>query len=286
MKLNKLLFRKKNNEKFERGECIRVKDGVKYPELNIALSDWHGRIMEVEEETVEVELDSITLGNFNETLLNHYKTRWEYPHIVTIPKEDIEKTEPRDEYHEVELAQDKLIAIIDAENKQEPKYKQKSRKWVRHFIRSEIYQSMEKKFRVETDAVTELFSNQMFNYEKKVPRKWTVRSAKAVFLNWAPNKITADKAFFEAYGEVLLKYFEFLESRKYLKTNGFHKLLKEVKETIVIKSQDRSGWGPAKSFMMKAKESGVNLDSEEDIDKFMRKEQMRALAQLSHKKRK
>lgn len=279
-----MLFWKKDKIEFERGDFVKVKNGVKYPKIKVDISDWHGRVTEVDKKSVEVELDSITLRNFNKTLLNDYKEKGEYPHLITIPKKDVERSESRDKYEDVELAQDELIERLDNADKSEPEFQKLSRKWVRHFNRSEIYRSMEKRLRLDTDSVIELYTNQMYEYEGKTPKKWTVKSAKEVFLNWAPTKITADKEFFESYGEILLKYFEFLEGRKYLKTKSLQELLTKVKEEIVVRSQDRSNWGMAKSFMMGAQESGVNLDNKRELDEYMMRQQLKALDELNDKK--
>lgn len=276
-------FWKKDKIIFERGDTVKVKDGVVLTELNIDISDWHGRVMEVDAKSVEFELDSIALRNLEETLIDYYTERREYPHLITMPKTDIEKAEARDEYEDVELAQDELIEKIDLADKR-PKFRRLSGKWTRHFIRSEIYKSMEKRYRIDTDPIIELFTNQMYDYERKPPNKWNVKAAKRVFLNWAPNKITAEKEFFESYGEVLLKFFEFLEERKYLKTKALHDLLTQVKDKIVEKSQDSSNWGMAKSFMMGAQREGVDLSNKREIDKYMMKQQLKALMQIRKKK--
>ena len=266
---------------FKREDYIKVKEGIKFPELNIDISDWQGKIMEVHKVTVEVELDSTTLLNFNESLFKHFQKMEDYPHIVLIPKTDIEKIQPRSNDENLELIQDQLIEKMDSIDKNDPPFQQLSRKWTRHFIRSEYYSSMTKVNRQNTDSVIELFTNQMYDYEGQTPKKWTLESAKEVFLNWAPSKISADKEFFESYGIVLINYFKFLYERKYLKTTAFEKLLIEVKDEIVIKSQNHSNWGIAKSFMMKAKEAGVDLHNKEEINEFLMKEQLKAFENLS-----
>lgn len=242
-----------NLNDFRRRDIVKIKEGIKFPVLNVNISDWRGRIFEVEKDSVEIELDSLTLKNFNDTLFNHYRKVEEYPHLVIIPKEDIEKSESRDNYEDVELAQDELIEKLDSFNKNEPQFQRLSRKWVRHFIRSEHYWSMKKVERENTDSVIELFTNQMYGYEGKTPKEWTVESAKEVFLNWAPNKIAEDEEFFKLYGIILLNFFNFLEERKYLQAKPLQELLTKVKGEIVMKSQDSSNWGMAKSMMMKLK---------------------------------
>lgn len=261
------------------GDIIKVKDGIKSPKLKVDLSDWHGRITEVDKKSVEVELDSITLKNLDARLVEHYKRQDEYPHIVTIPIKDVEKADARDSYEEVERAQDELIDLMDRE-KDEPKFQMLSRKWVRHFVRSDRYKSMEKQLRLETDSIIELFTNQMYDYENQTPRKWKVRAAREVFFNWAPNKITAEKDFFEAYEIVLLNFFEFLSERKYLNAKPLANLLKNNAGEIVRRSQDNSNWGMAKSFMMGAQRSGVNLNNKQELDAYMVQKQMEAIKSI------
>ena len=99
---------------------------------------------------MDVELDSISLKNFNETILEHYKGMSEYPHLITIPKKDLEKTEARDKYEEVEQAQDELIEKIDLEDNYKPSHQKLAEKWTRHFIRSPHYKMMDKSLRRET----------------------------------------------------------------------------------------------------------------------------------------
>jgi len=51
-----------------------------------------------------------------------------------------------------------------------------------------------------------------------------------------------------------------------------------VKDRIPVEAAKESNWGPAKSYMMKAKAQGYDLSSEEEVEAFMRRQQMEALA--------
>jgi len=275
-----MFFWKKKKMDLKRGDVVSVKKGVKFPELNIDISDWRGRVFEVNKRSAEVELDSVTLQNFDVEILDHFIDILEYPHIITMPFKDIEKSESRDNYDEVEILQDELIDKIELNNK-EPHFLKLSRKWMRHFIRSDYYWEMDKRNREDADSVIELFTSQMNDYEDKTPKKWNVKSAREVFLHWAPNKITADTDFFESYGIVLIEYFKFLEERKYLKTKSLLELLVKVKDEIVFNSQNSANWGMAKSFLMKAKGAGVDLENKKQLDKFLLKQQVDQLKSLS-----
>ena len=260
---------------FKRGDFVKIKEGVKHPLLKIEISDWYGRVLEVEKESIEMELDSITLKGFSERTLKIYEERDEYPYLVTIPKDVLELSESRDTDEEVEKAQDELVKRIDSKTKDIPKYMELTRKWIRHFQRSEYYYGLSKDSKYNSDFIIENFSSYMYQYEDKFPKEWDVESATEVFLNWIPNKVTGDKELFKSYGEVLPVFFEFLESRKYLKTELLQELIEEVKDELVEISQDSSGWGIAKSLMMGAKEIGIDLDNQEEMRKYIQSQPLK-----------
>lgn len=276
------MFWKRNEIVFEIGQVVKFKTGVKHQLVEREISDWHGRVIEIHEKSVKLELDSITLNSFDEELIEVYEEREEYPHILLVPIKDLELSEARDDSIEVEVAQDKLIEKLDAKCNI-PKYQVEYDKWVRHFQRSDSYKDMEKTYRDNTDFILETFFDYMYNYKGKIPKKWSVNSAKEVLLYYVPTKITADKELFKSYGEVLLKYLIFLGERKYLKTQSLAKYVSKIKNEIYEKSQDSSKWGMAKSFMMKATNAGVNLNDEKSMEDFLKKEQLKSLLGLGTK---
>ena len=85
---------------------MKIKEGIKHPKLKIVIDDWHGRVREVDKKTVDLELDSITLNTLKPEIIKYYEEADEYAYILTIPKKDLELTEKRDEFEEVEKAQD------------------------------------------------------------------------------------------------------------------------------------------------------------------------------------
>ncbi len=274
------MFWKKNNTVFKIGDAVKIKKGIKHPKLKIKIDDWHGRVCEVDEKTIEMELDSITLQNMTDVFINHYEDSDEYPYLITVPKKQLELTEPRDKYEEVEIAQDELIENITLNN--EPGHDKLAKKWARHFQRSRYYYSLKKAHRENSDFIFETFTDYMQTYEGKSPKEWDVSSARSVCLEWVPKKITAETTLFESYGEVLSKFFEFLASRNYLPSaKSLHNLIEDIKEKIVENSQNSSNWGMAKSFFMGAQNSGVDMSSEEGINRYMLQQQLKAFQEIS-----
>jgi len=274
------MFWKKNRFDLNVGDSVKIIDGVKFLDLNIDISDWQGRIIEIGKRSIELELDSLTLENFNKVLFDHYKEEDDYPHIITVPKKDIELSEPRDTLQEVESAQDKIIDKLDKGSGEIP-YRLLIRKWLRHFLRSENFQELSNTDKDNTEFIVEVFADYMHDYEGKIPKKWTLNSIKEVCLNWVPNKISAKKELFESFGKVLIVFFLFLEERKYLKTKVFQELIVEIQGEIIENSEKPSNWGMAKSFMMKAMGSGVDLNDKDEMDNFLMGEQLRSLSEFN-----
>ncbi len=101
-----------------------------------------------------------------------------------------------------------------------------------------------------------------------------------------PTKITGEKDLFESYGEVLLNFLRFLEERKYYKSLKLQEVIIEIKDEIVVRSQDSSKWGMAKSFMMGAVNSGVDTNNQAEMNKYLRKQQRKAIFDILFKRRK
>ena len=275
------MFWKKNKFILNIGDSVKIIDGVKFPKLNIDISDWHGRIIEIGNKSIELELDSLTLENFNSTLFEYYLKEDDYPHIITVPKKDIEASEPRDTLQEVELAQDKIIDKLDKHSNEAP-YRLLIRKWTRQFLRSEYFQELSEIEKENTEFIIEVFADYMHDYEDELPKKWTVNSIREVCLNWVPRKISAERDLFESFGKVLIVFFKFLEERKYLKTRVFQDLVIKIQNGIVENSQKPSNWGIAKSFMMKAMRAGVDLNDKDDMNNFLMGEQLSSIEKINN----
>ncbi len=265
--------------KFKVGDFVKVKKGVKHPYLKIELDNWQGKVVELDRKGVYMELDATTLNKLGNNTITLYGEDEQSPDVIFMERKKLELSKQRNSPEEVEKAQDKLFETLELIWKN-PSHIALSEKWVRHFQRSDYYFEMEQIDKNHSDFILSTYTQYMYNYERKKPKDWNVRASREVLLNWAPNKITAEHDLFVSYGKVLLKFFQFLEAREYLKTRRLQELLEEVGQKIVVNSQKSSNWGTAKSFLMKAQRKGVNTENQKEMAKFMRKEQENALDKM------
>ncbi len=277
------MFKSKQIHSFQRGDFAKMKEGTVFPDLNITI-DWEGNVLWQRDDAVKVALDAISLRGFSDELIEHYRERGDDPYTIIIPRKDLEPSEERATFKEMLVAQDELIDRIYADREKQP-YEEVVDRWVRHFHLSDHYNELSEQHQEDSVFLIDTFANYMYNYEDKLPKKWTVIAAEEVCLTWLPRKVSADIATFEAYGPVLYCFFKFLDDEKYLKTKRLQELMLDIKDDIVAASQDSSNWGMAKSFMMGAVDSGLDLDDKNALDAYLAKQQAHAISEIMEKQK-
>ena len=201
---------------FKLGDSVRVKNGVKHSKIDVDLSGWQGRIVNIEGKYVQVEYDTITMNAFTNDILSEFASIQEYPIFIYLKTKILELAEERDKNEEVETVQDRLIEKFDRKYRHNlPPRMQIFEKWTRHFRRSSFYQEMEEVDKEGYSFILGTFHDYMYEYEGLTPKKWTVKAMVGVYLVKIPEKNTAEIDVLESYGKVLQQYFAFLESRNY-----------------------------------------------------------------------
>lgn len=248
-------FKKKS---FKLGDSVKVKNGVKHSEIDVDLSGWQGRIVNIEGKDAQVECDTITMNAFTNDILSKFASIEEYPIYIHLKTKRLELAEERDKNEEVEAVQDRLIEKFDRKYQYNlsPRI-QIFEKWIRHFQRSSFHQAMEEVDKENTLFVLETFHDYMYEYEGLTPKRWNVKAMERVCLTKVPEKITAEVDVFESYGKVLHQYFAFLESRNYhSKAHALKEAVADIQRKILVRSQNQDNWGMAKTAMMNSNKGG------------------------------
>ena len=96
------------------GESVVVKSGILDPDFGVEIDGWQGRIEEVDDDTVFIRWDSITLKQMNMDLIIRCENEnldWE---VMTLNKDEIEISNERDSEADVERTASQLrIDMID-----------------------------------------------------------------------------------------------------------------------------------------------------------------------------
>jgi len=110
----------------------------------------------------------------------------------------------------------------------------------------------------------------MYSYHGLSPEEWDDEDSELeeCCLYNLPREITADKSYFRSIAPVLSAFFSFLKGQGLLRNAAtLATRVKELNREIVKNACDPQNWGPAKSFMMAAKDAGVDTTNIEALKK-------------------
>ncbi|MDR0231675.1 MAG: hypothetical protein LBI82_06095 [Dysgonamonadaceae bacterium] len=94
----------------KKGDRVKVKKGIMLPDYdNLSIEGWQGRIIEISDDTVDIELDSITLKNTSKDyIVESIRKGLDYTQIC-LDKDKVELTKPRDTYEDTILKQNEIV---------------------------------------------------------------------------------------------------------------------------------------------------------------------------------
>jgi len=93
------------------GESVTIKKGVKSPDYDdLLIEGWVGRIIEIDENNLTIELDSTTLSELKEEYITDSFVNGEAFELLVLDKEEVEITTARDSKSDVILQLKKITA--------------------------------------------------------------------------------------------------------------------------------------------------------------------------------
>ena len=158
------------------------------------------------------------------------------------------------EYSETQLKS--LLATVDG--------------WYEAFAKSPAFAGLSDSQQRKSGAITEFFARYTYEYLGLTPSEWEPGAVVECCTEILPRKISAENAFFEALAPVLSEFFHFLADQSLL-PNG-HVLAEAAEESqddVVANAEDRSNWGPAKHFVMAARDAGVDIEDPAALQAYM-----------------
>jgi len=175
-----------------------------------------------------------------------------------------------------EYSDEKLEEILD-----------KVYEWGIEFSRSKYFEELTEEQKRESEFVVMSFTELMYSYHGLSPEEWDEDRLEECCLYTLPRKVTADESYFESIAPVLSAFFAFLSEKNLLKnTSKLIRKVKKIDRQIVRNARDPRYWGIAKSFVMAAKDAGVDITNKEEMQKFMVFYNLQQLAKLERDKSK
>ena len=160
-------------------------------------------------------------------------------------------------------------------------------KWGVEFSKSKYFEELTEEQKQESEFVITSFAEYMYSYHGLSPEEWDEDGLKECCLYTLPRKITADESYFKSIAPVLSAFFAFLGEKNLLKnTSQLIRKVKKIDKQIVRNAKDPKNWGIAKTFAMAAKDAGVDITDEKEMQKFMALYNMQQLVKLKRDERK
>jgi hypothetical protein len=159
----------------------------------------------------------------------------------------------------------------------------KINKWGIAFSESKYFENLTDEQKQESEFVLMSFADYMYSYHGLLPEEWNETELEECCLDTLPRKITADESYYRSIAPVLSAFFNFLGKEGLLKNAPkLAKRVTKINKKIVSNASDPRRWGMAKSMLMAAIKAGVDIENQNELNKFMYSYSLQQLKNLKH----
>jgi uncharacterized protein YecA (UPF0149 family) len=152
--------------------------------------------------------------------------------------------------------------------------------WLAEFSRSKHFDQLNEDQKQESEFIMETFSEFMYSHHGLSPHEWSASELEECCLETLPRKISADDAYFKSTAPVLSAFFAFAQEKKLLKNALIlAQKVQAISKQIEKNASNPKTWGMAKSLVMAAKESGVDVTNQDELHQFITRYNERILSQ-------
>jgi uncharacterized protein YecA (UPF0149 family) len=153
-------------------------------------------------------------------------------------------------------------------------------KWVAEFSKSKHFDQLSEDQKQESEFILNTFAEYMYSYHSSSPEGWDEGDLEECCLETLPRKISADDAYFKSIAPVLSAFFAFAQEKKLLKNALIlAQKVQAISKQIEKNASNPMTWGMAKSLVMAAKESGVDVTNQDELHQFITRYNERILSQ-------
>jgi hypothetical protein len=155
-------------------------------------------------------------------------------------------------------------------DKEMEKIRSQIRKWITELSKSKYFDQLTEDQKQKSGFILETFSEYMYSYHSLSPHEWNAAGLEECCLETLPRKVSADEIYFQSVAPVLCAFFAFAEEKNVLKnTSTLAKSVKAIDRQIAKNASNPKSWGPAKSLVMAAQESGVDVTNQNEMNRFI-----------------
>ncbi len=144
------------------------------------------------------------------------------------------------------------------------------KRWTREFLSSNHSRHLSKELVEETESITDSFISYLYSFFTLSLKDLNKDVLEEMCLGILPRKVSAEISYFKALTPVLTSFFSFLSEKNIMKdVSKLNLRLNEIREDIIENAANPQNWGMAKSLVMDAMTSGVDMDNQDEFQRFL-----------------
>jgi transcriptional antiterminator Rof (Rho-off) len=275
---------------FKIGDYVRVKDGVELQGLpGYFANNWQGEVAEIDEdnEMVLLELDAQTIDSFTDEYFRYCineETDFEeyYFEINDIEPEPVLRRDTIKLLEQVLVKANKRYFELDDDHYEQEEYDEEAiEDLMNQWFESSHFEALPEEVKKNANFGVDVFAQYAFNYEGANIKNWTAAIVRAVCTDTLPRKVSASAKDIGLMVDALVGFFDWMNLNKlHTQASQMRDEARKVKPITVKIASDPSQWGIAKSMMMGAFDSGVDVNSKDAIDQYLAQVQGQSLSRL------
>ena len=142
--------------------------------------------------------------------------------------------------------------------------------WDIAFSESNSFKELTEEQKQESEFIVLIFTKYMYFDHGLSPEEWDEYGLEECCLDTLPTKVTAEESSYRSIAPVLSAFFDFLGEKGLLRNaSELRNKVKKMNKQIIENSSDPKRWGVAKSMLMGAVKSGVDIENQNELNKFM-----------------
>lgn len=159
---------------------------------------------------------------------------------------------------------------VDDEEYEEDAYDRLKSLWIEEFTASRFYQELDEVQQADSEFIIDSFMSYMLQYSGVTPPDWTTKDVEEVLLDYVPRKVSSNIELFQMYGDVIIKFLNFLDAENLIQQAGSLAIeVEKIKHQIPVLASDPRNWGSAKIIAMAAIDQGIDFSNKQEVDRFV-----------------
>ncbi len=142
---------------------------------------------------------------------------------------------------------------------------------VAQFLQSDESQKLTLYEKEECSSIIHSLAQLLYLNGEEMPGKWTASNLSDICVHFIPENVPTSDKFLQMIIPVLTTFLEWITNQKiWTNTQSLKEALQRSKKEMLENAADKENWSDFKCFLMTAKELGIDLANEEELEAFLK----------------